>query len=111
MQPAFLSRGSRARIFVCPRRRPTRWFGPTVARPTLAPAANAIACEDFFGPSDDPNAVNQVGGAGGGGTTPVDSGPNQTLFDSGGPTGGPLPLMPDGTCPKEFPTKRDGACW
>jgi hypothetical protein len=33
------------------------------------------------------------------------------LFDAGGPTGGPAPLMPDGSCPPEFPTKQDGACY
>jgi len=33
------------------------------------------------------------------------------LLDAGGPISGPLPLMPDGGCPREFPTKRDGACY
>jgi hypothetical protein len=33
------------------------------------------------------------------------------LLDAGGPTSGPLPLMPDGGCPREFPTKRGGACY
>jgi hypothetical protein len=33
------------------------------------------------------------------------------LLEAGGPSSGPLPLMPDGGCPKEFPTKRDGACY
>jgi hypothetical protein len=33
------------------------------------------------------------------------------LFDSGGPTVGPAPLMPDGGCPKEYPIKRAGACY
>jgi hypothetical protein len=32
-------------------------------------------------------------------------------FNAGGPQDGPLPLMPDGGCPKEFPVKRDGACF
>jgi hypothetical protein len=40
--------------------------------------------------------------------SPVATGGN--LFDSGGPSAGPVPLMPDGTCPKEFPEKRGGAC-
>ncbi len=34
-----------------------------------------------------------------------------SLFDSGGSTGGAVPLMPDGSCPAEFPAKRDGACY
>jgi hypothetical protein len=37
--------------------------------------------------------------------------PNPDLFDSGGPTIGPAPLMPDGGCPREFPVKRGGACY
>ena len=34
-----------------------------------------------------------------------------SLFDSGGSTSGAAPLMPDGSCPAEFPTERDGACY
>ena len=38
-------------------------------------------------------------------------GGNRNLLEAGGPTSGPLPLMPDGGCPREFPTMRDGACY
>ena len=41
----------------------------------------------------------------------LDAGPDTDLFQSGGPQSGPLPLMPDGSCPKEFPAKRSGACY
>jgi len=34
-----------------------------------------------------------------------------SLLEAGGPTSGPVPLMPDGGCPREFPTMRDGACY
>ncbi len=34
-----------------------------------------------------------------------------SLFDSGGSSGGAVPLMPDGSCPAEFPAERDGACY
>ena len=33
------------------------------------------------------------------------------LFDAGGPGSGPAPLMPDGSCPPEFPTEEAGACY
>ena len=33
------------------------------------------------------------------------------LLEAGGPSSGPLPLMPDGGCPREFPTMRDGLCY
>src|SRR5215210_6018301 len=33
------------------------------------------------------------------------------LLDAGGPTNGPVPLMPDGDCPVEFPAKHAGLCY
>ena len=33
-----------------------------------------------------------------------------SLFASGGPTKGPVPLMADGGCPVEFPVKHNGLC-
>jgi hypothetical protein len=33
------------------------------------------------------------------------------LFDAGGPAGGPAPPLPDGSCPSEYPTKQNGACY
>ena len=36
---------------------------------------------------------------------------DDNLFNSGGPKDGPVPLMPDGGCPEEFPAKKDGACY
>jgi hypothetical protein len=33
------------------------------------------------------------------------------LFNAGGPSNGPVPLMPDGGCPPEFPTEQNGACY
>jgi hypothetical protein len=37
--------------------------------------------------------------------------PERNLFESGGPTSGPLPLMPNGGCPREFPEQRGKACY
>jgi hypothetical protein len=37
--------------------------------------------------------------------------PERDLFESGGPTFGPLPLMPNGGCPREFPQQRGRACY
>jgi hypothetical protein len=37
--------------------------------------------------------------------------PDRNLFNSGGPTNGPVPLMPDGSCPVEFPVKHNGLCY
>ncbi len=62
--------------------------------------SDGIACEELSdgaspGPSPDPYRY--------GTTTP--------LFESGGPEGGPVPAMPGGGCPEEYPVERDGACW
>ena len=90
----------------------------------LDPDTDGQACEDY----------NYGGGGGGGGSTAsatatatsaaddqydASAGIDQydasasvgSLFDSGGSTSGAAPLMPDGSCPAEFPTERDGACY
>jgi hypothetical protein len=36
---------------------------------------------------------------------------SKNLFNAGGPAGGPAPPMPDGSCPPEYPTKQNGACY
>jgi hypothetical protein len=36
---------------------------------------------------------------------------DRNLLDAGGPTSGPMPLMPDGGCPPEFSTKHNGGCY
>ncbi len=33
------------------------------------------------------------------------------LLEAGGPADGPVPTMPDGGCPAEFPTKQGSACY
>jgi hypothetical protein len=37
--------------------------------------------------------------------------PPRDLFNAGGPSNGPVPLMPDGGCPREFPSKRGNLCY
>jgi hypothetical protein len=32
------------------------------------------------------------------------------LLEAGGPTDGPVPVMPGGGCPEEYPVERSGAC-
>ena len=33
------------------------------------------------------------------------------LLEAGGPTSGPVPVMPGGGCPEEYPVERSGACY
>jgi hypothetical protein len=37
--------------------------------------------------------------------------PRGDLLEAGGPTGGPVPSLPGGECPKEFPIGRHDACY
>jgi endonuclease YncB( thermonuclease family) len=41
-------------------------------------------------------------------TTPLS---DRTVLDSGGPQNGPVPLMPDGGCPVEYPVQRGDLCY
>ena len=41
-------------------------------------------------------------------TTPLG---DRTVLDSGGPQNGPVPLMPDGGCPVEYPHERGDLCY
>jgi hypothetical protein len=81
----------------------------------LDPDANGIACADYdYGTGTTTTttttaAQDQYGGAA---TDQYqqDLG-NGDLFSSGGPSSGPVPLMPGGGCPPQFPTEQDGACY
>ena len=55
--------------------------------------------------SDDESSVS--GGATQYETTQYDTSP---LMESGGPEDGPVPPLPSGGCPEEFPVEKDGAC-
>jgi hypothetical protein len=37
--------------------------------------------------------------------------PPGPLLEAGGPTNGPVPMLPDGSCPSEYPVKESGACY
>ena len=89
---------------------------------------DGVACETFGydDPATDETPVSPSGGTEGQYDDPIDTSDpgttadqyasdNQygsgTLMDAGGPEDGPMPLMPDGSCPEEFPTERGGACY
>jgi hypothetical protein len=44
-------------------------------------------------------------------TSPPSTPPSGPNFNSGGPSEGPVPVMPGGKCPKEFPVQKNGACF
>ena len=78
----------------------------------LDPDGNGIACDQLRSAGG-----GQAASVGRASPQPtVDSGSQLlnrygNLLDAGGPSSGPLPLMPNGGCPREFPTMRDGACY
>jgi hypothetical protein len=43
--------------------------------------------------------------------TPFPIPPPTPSFKAGGAEAGPVPLMPNGSCPKEFPVKQGEACY
>ncbi len=57
----------------------------------LDPDFNSLACDedDFFG------RISQ----------------RDSLLEAGGPEDGPVPLMPTGVCPEEYPIHKDRACY
>ena len=88
----------------------------------LDPDADGVACEGY-----------DYGGGGGSSSPSATASPSATqeqtaspsaakvqyeqdvgsknLFDAGGPAGGPVPLLPGGRCPSEYPVERGGACY
>jgi hypothetical protein len=75
----------------------------------LDPDDDGTACEDYdygVGTGDDSAAQDQYDSAAG--DQYLGTG---DLFDSGGSNIGPVPLMPDGGCPSQFPAERNGACY
>ena len=81
-----------------PRATTPRNTTPRTTTPTSVPADSSASA-----PPSTPDSTPR--------DSTLDAGPDTDLFQSGGPQSGPLPLMPDGGCPREFPTKRNGACY
>jgi hypothetical protein len=76
---------------------------PAVAQDTTSPSPGTTtdesnAAQDQY---DDNAARDQY---------QQDTGKGQ-LMDAGGSSSGPVPLMPDGGCPAEFPVKQGEACY
>jgi hypothetical protein len=78
----------------------------------LDPDGNGIACDELLSAGG-----GQSASAGSASPQPSADGGSQllnrygNLLEAGGPTSGPVPLMPNGGCPREFPTMRHEACY
>jgi hypothetical protein len=96
----------------------------------LDPDSNGVACDELqsagggqsasagsLPPQPSVDGGGQAASAGRASPRPAVDGGSQllnrdgNLLEAGGPSSGPLPLMPDGGCPREFPTMRNGACY
>jgi hypothetical protein len=83
----------------------------------LDPDGNGRACDDDYSASTS-NTTTQSSPSP---STASPSSPSRSskprpqgdrnLLAAGGPTNGPAPLMPDGGCPPEFPTKHKNLCY
>jgi hypothetical protein len=68
------------------------------------------ACEDYdygSGSTASPTATSSPTST----ASPTANQYDRNLFNAGGPATGPVPLMPDGSCPVEYPVKQNGACY
>jgi hypothetical protein len=78
----------------------------------LDPDSNGIACYELLSAGG-----GQSASTGRASPQPSVEGGSQllnrygNLLEAGGPSSGPVPLMPEGGCPREFPTMRYGACY
>lgn len=86
-------------------------------------ASQAEAQAEFDSDTTDPNgldadgdgeACEELGGgseSAPGNDTADEDQYNNDLMEAGGPASGPVPMMPGGGCPVEYPVKLDGACY
>jgi hypothetical protein len=63
--------------------------------------------ETTSGSAEQTTARDPRGGSG----TRAQSQQRRPLMNAGGPTAGPVPLMPGGGCPEEYPVRRHEACY
>jgi hypothetical protein len=83
---------------------------PGAAR--LDPDGNGVACDQLLSAGG-----SQAASAGSASPQPTLTGGTQfpplnaSLFEAGGPKNGPVPLLPGGKCPFEYPVKRGDACY
>ncbi len=59
--------------------------------------------------SEEDNDEDQYGSLAASGS--IDQYTSKTLLEAGGPTAGPVPPMPGGSCPEEFPVEKDVGCY
>src|SRR5215210_2700694 len=74
-------------------------------------ASSTVSASSASPSSAPPSNTSSSSRASGGASPPPRPQKTHNLFDSGGSTNGPVPLMADGGCPAEFPVKHHGLCF
>jgi hypothetical protein len=78
----------------------------------LDPDKDGQACEDYnYGNGSTASAAATSSPTTTASPAAVTEQYDRELFNAGGPSSGPVPLMPDGSCPVEYPVKQNGACY
>jgi len=77
----------------------------------LDPDGNGQACDDYPYGTSGTNSASPTSSPPSSASASPRPQKNQDLFNSGGPANGPVPLMPDGGCPVEFPVQHNGLCY
>jgi hypothetical protein len=83
----------------------------------LDPDGNGQACDDYPYGTSGTNSASPSSASPGESSNSASASPkprpqnSDDLFNSGGPTNGPVPLMPDGGCPVEYPVQHNGLCY
>jgi hypothetical protein len=81
--------------------------GGSVAASSVAPSSPSPVSTPPSSSSPDSSSSSEVSGSA---SAPPKPQKTHKLFASGGSTNGPVPLMPNGDCPVEFPVKHNGLC-
>lgn len=77
----------------------------------LDPDGNGQACDDYPYGTSGTNSASPTSSTPSNASASPRPQKSENLFDSGGPEEGPVPLMPDGGCPVEYPVKNNGLCY
>ena len=85
---------------------------------TASDGETGVACEELLDDGSSPSIPTATSSATASPTATATASPTATadqydpsLLDAGGAAEGPVPLMPNGSCPSEYPAKQDGACY
>jgi hypothetical protein len=90
------------------------WYGSSVSKAIFIALVLLVLTTGAFALRvawDNTPKAEAQGGAQPPGRPPGQPPQGGQLMNAGGPADGPIPLMPGGGCPAEFPTEKAGACY